>query len=549
MFSRREWIAGTAFAAAAAGQTKASSSTLAERFDANVAHLIDAQNLDTGARHRGGLVDSTGLYMPGSIAGLIEQFSAAYVWPQSKYRGNPLMVERLTLATQYLERVMTKDGNINLLSTNFNSPPDTGFLMHGLCTAAFIARKYKAKEIEDALHPVLERAGDALIKGGIHTPNHRWVVSAAMAQLNVLYPDPRLIKRIDQWLAEGIDIGPDGQFSERSTTVYSGVSDRAFTVMAAKLGRPELLDPVRRNLNSLLYLLHPGGEVATDVSHRQDRNVRGTADRYWLPIRYLAVHDNNGVFESLGRQYASNGVSVPEMLEYGELVTAAVEPKPLPEDYRRTFPALGIARVRRGPTSATLVLGGSDRFFSLRRGAVVVNAVRFATAFFGKGQFVPTLAVERDGGWYFEQNLEGPYYQPLEHPTAPIIAHEDFEASKKIRRQSEVGHLRQSAFLKETPKGFELRIAASGTDEVPLSVEISFAPEGRLEGCTALHDVWLLEKDWATMRAGDSSIRFGPGHAEHRYVQLRGALPKLDGTSVYLTGSTPFDHTITFEFS
>ena len=549
MTNRRQWLAGTlAGAAAAAAQTSRSKLTLTENLDRSVARLLEGQVLDKDSRYRGGLADSTGLYMPASGGGIIEQLAAAFVWPESKYRGQGLLLERIELAVQFVTRSLTKDGNISLLSTNFNSPPDTGFMMHNLCTAAILARTHGAPAIEALLRPLLLRAGEGLAKGGIHTPNHRWVVCSALAQLNELYPDTRYLKRIGQWLEEGIDIDADGQFSERSTSVYSAVCDRAFTVMAAKLKRPELLEPVRRNLDSLLYLLHPDGEVVTEISRRQDRNQRATADRYWFPIRYLAVHDNNRMYESMARQYASNGASASALLEYPEL-TREVPPKALPDNYRRDFPALGISRIRRGPTSATLVLGGTDRFFSFRRGGVVVNAVRFASAFFGKGQFDPTLAEERDGGWYFEQNLEGPYWQPLEHPGAAIVAHEDFTASKKNRKQSEVARLRQAAWVKETAKGFTVRISSTGTHDVPMAIEISFAPGGKLEGCVAHSDAWILPRDFGTMRVGESAVRFGPGRGEHQYIQVRGALPRLEGTSVYLTGSTPFDHTITFEWA
>ena len=98
-------------------------------------------------------------------------------------------------------------------------------------------------------------------------------------------------------------------------------------------------------------------------------------------------------------------------------------------------------------------------------------------------------------------------------------------------------------------EGFAVRVVSSGTDDVPLAIEISFVPGGKLEGCTAHNDAWIFEKDWGTMRVGGSTVRFGPGRGEHRYIQVRGALPRLEGTSVYLTSSTPFDHTIKFEWT
>jgi hypothetical protein len=84
-----------------------------------------------------------------------------------------------------------------------------------------------------------------------------------------------------------------------------------------------------------------------------------------------------------------------------------------------------------------------------------------------------------------------------------------------------------------------------GTDHVPLAVEIAFREDATVAGATALKEkTWLLESGYATLANGSHRLRIGPGAAPHRYIEVRGAQPRLPANAVFLTGVTPFDHTL-----
>ncbi len=547
---RHALLAATAGAATlrAAGSAPRIEQAIVDRNDAAVRNFLANQITDPRSRWAGGVPDDYGLHNAGSAGGLIEVLSASFVTPQSKFHADPVLMERIRLAAAFLERSQSPEGNIDLLSTNFNSPPDTGFVVHNVATAAAIGRMYGAEEVARVLRPFLVKAGGGMATGGIHTPNHRWVVSSALAQINELFPNPAYVRRIDQWLAEGIDIDEDGQYIERSTVTYNTVADRAFVVMAAKLKRPALLDPVRRNLHAMLYLLHPDGEVVTEVSRRQDQFVRGTMGGYWFSLNYMAVRDKDGELASLARRIAPEYARLSALLEYPELAGTLPDGAPLPEDYERTFPVIGLARIRRGRRDATMVLKDSSRFFSLRNGSAVINAVRFATSFFGKGQFVPSSSARDGAAYVFRQSLEAPYYQPV----AQRVTYQNWAAVRDRRAQSQICRLEQSAAVTEQRNGFHVRVRSHGTDGVPVAVEISFREGGTLEGCRPApraEGAFLLTGDFGVYRSGGDTIRFGPGAAPHGNTQLRGAEPKLPGQSVYITGYTPFDQTIQFEWA
>jgi hypothetical protein len=181
----------------------------------------------------------------------------------------------------------------------------------------------------------------------------------------------------------------------------------------------------------------------------------------------------------------------------------------------------------------------------------VINAVRFASAFFGKAQFVPDSAEKRDGAYHFTQSLDAGYYQPFDTPRKVDWGVDKWYEVREGRERTEVCNLRYDAEVRETANGFTAHIRATGTDYIPLAIEINLREGGVLTGCIpapGVDDGYIVPEGHAVYRMGADAIRFGPGLHQTDYTQVRGAQPKLPGPSVYLTAYTPFDHTLTFEW-
>jgi hypothetical protein len=296
----------------------------------------------------------------------------------------------------------------------------------------------------------------------------------------------------------------------------------------------------------MLYLLHPGYEVVTEISRRQDLNARGDMGPYWFALAWLARTDKNGQLATLANHFAPKRASLSLLMEYPELSGGGPSPRPVPDDYSRLYRHNRIVHVRRGPMSAVVLGGNRNRVFTFRNGDAVINAVRFASAFFGKGQFASPQIEEAGNGWRLTQSLEGPYYQPLDPPRK--VNADEWEDTRSGRRRTEISTLTQSVTITPSEKGFRVRVQSKGQADVPLSLEINFREGGRFEGAVEpvpkIADAFILESGSAVYRVGQYGIRFGPGTSGHLWTQIRGADAKLPGPGVYLTGFTPFDHTI-----
>jgi len=511
--------------------------------------------------------------------------AASYCCKNSKYYQSEFIIPKLEIIIQGLQKYQTEDGTVNI--GNLESPPDTAFLLEPLCAATHLLIKTNSVAASNAIAGIksfILKAGDALVTGGVHTPNHRWVVCAALARINVLYPNKIYMDRIEDWLGEGIFMDSDGHYPERSR-IYSSVENNSLLTMGRLLNKPALFDYAKRNLSSSYYYMEPDGSLVTTDSRRQDQFMAKTIVSYYLHYRFLAIKNNDRNFAGIcklieqmkGFEEEIMNRSLFYFLDNEMLQQQLPTATELVIDYEKFFATSQLLRIRRDKTTTTL-FGGADwpiiiasgrsnspNFFSYRKGDAILKYLRLSSSFFAMGYFY-SQGIKKDGNKYIlHKKLAIPYYQPL--PKNKRNAKGDYKLSPSIddrfwnkmdfenRPVSNVKTLDTTITFMGNKGTNELNFEVKGLAGIAVTIELCFGEGGKLSGVTlAKDDNSFLENGMGIYEFGEDSIQFGPGAVAQktitnlegeRYSTHFGSL-RTKGMYVYITGVTPFKHQLIF---
>ena len=168
---------------------------LVGELDQQVEGVLTRQVLDTESLYCGGFMDGDRLVGSQSISA-VASLGYAYLLAESRHYRSEELLQQILRAAEFARRQRNPSGCFDLLTTNFDSAPDTGFVVQAIAPVVFAARQQAADdegaaEIADALGELIQTGAPGMVAGGFHTPNHRWVLVAALAQAQALYPEVR----------------------------------------------------------------------------------------------------------------------------------------------------------------------------------------------------------------------------------------------------------------------------------------------------------------------------------------------------------------------
>ena len=503
--------------------------------------------------------------------------------------------ETKAAASGWLSELEELQAETGLFSSgdNLASPPDSAFTITDVALVEALLRAGEPwfPELAERLEALLRRALPALTSGGIHTPNHRWEISGALARGGSLLGDDAAIDRAREWLTEGVDVDADGIYSERSPNYSAHVSNPSLLTLADVLDRADLLEIVHLNLHAQLDLTSPQGDLETTYSRRQDQKSGPFPLGPYLPqfARFAPACERCAA--AVPRVARAPHRDAVETLTQALLVPAvagaieAVDGEALGgEDVaftegsgQRWFSGIRLLR-RWNRSDWASVYGGSDvpaagrvasglacnpTFLRFALGGVEISSVRLSRDFFGLGPFRASRAQFDDASSTVVRNggLAAGYSQPLPVDLRRADGAYELEFEGRFaaamtfsQREVDLLHLNTEVSVEVNDEVVSLAVTTAGP-VASHALELALPADAVVSGAVDLGEGrFHLEVGDAVVTSGGRSLRIGPGavagaclpaeyHPGEAYTFL-GGTDAVGGKRLYLTWASPGTTTV-----
>ena len=458
-----------------------------------------------------------------------------------------------------MDSTQHENGLFDYITCNFFSAPDTAFCIGIILPMyKYLVKQEKLTDGEELLKKrmgkIIHAGGRGLLLGGFHTPNHRWAIAGLLAQCGKLFGEEDLTHAAFDYLKEGIDCNEDGEYSEKSAGNYNGVNNQAMLFLAEALEDDSYEQHVIRNLKMMLTYWEPDDSIFTANSTRFDKDRLVYPDGYYFFYLYLGFKYDIPEFIAMAN-YAFQVVFEKDLLApdllgrfmlHPELIDYEADACHTPTEYKAFYADSGIARVRRGRYSYT-VMKDKSNFLYVHNGAMKL-AVKIGGSFCEHRAFKAETMWEENGQFHLHQTMRGWYYLPFRSKPATS----DWWKMDNASRPKKWGpDMDIDVVIRDTEDGIDVDIRTSGVKGAPWRIELAFSGIDRIENShmvMPIHgdEVLVLKDDDFTVANAEGSMTVGPCFGMHHFTEGKeDSEAKTPGAAtVYLTDYTEFHHVI-----
>ncbi len=538
--------------------------------DKRVRKTIRIQNMDENSCFYGGVPEDNGIFQAKSTIYKITALVTAYLNKDSEYCGNRKVYDRIDVALSYVEKCQHESGLFDYVTCNFISAPDTAFCIKKLIPTLLLLRKVlkgecmehvgaeidgKVKSISERIENIVHAGARGLLQGGFHTPNHRWAIASVLAYSGMIFIESELTKGAFRYLNEGIDCNEDGEFSEKSAGNYNRINNDAMIMLTEAFGNEEYEAYALKNLRMMLTYFEPDDSVFTANSTRFDKDRLIFPKDYYLEYLKMGIKYNipefldmaNRIFEIVNEKGISSPDFLTQLMLNPNLIDYEHNGSGYNTDYSVFYKRSGIARIRRGELSVT-IMNGKSNFVYIHNGSIKLE-MKVGGSFCEHRAFKSeTMIVDENGAYHLHQTMHGWYYLPFEEKPETS---DWWEMDNTKRPQKKGPDMDIDVTVTEVPGGADINIRTSGVEGAPWRIELAFSGIDRISNeymNLAVHgdEVLVLKSGMFTASNKEASLIVGPAFGEHHFTEGKeDSEAKTPGAAtVYFTDYTAFNHTI-----
>ena len=461
---------------------------------------------------------------------------------------------------RFAESCQHENGLFDLISCNFDSAPDTAFILKRIFPYLFYLERNRETQEEEEIYRLLRGMAEKGVKGicggGFHTPNHRWAIASQLMQYGEYFGDDSLKEAAERYLLEGIDCSEDGEYSEKSSGNYNRINNDAMITIGNVTGNKGYYEYAVRNLRMMLTYIEPDGSIFTANSTRWDNGMVVFPKNYYSEYLEMGIVMDIPEFLDMANfifQMAEDkGILSPDQLivymNHSEWIDVEHEGVWKQGNFKCLYESSGIARVRKGNYLYTLMAEKPGFLHFTGKGVSV--EVKIAGGFFEHRAFQPdTLKALPDGnGYLLTQVMHGWYYLPFREKQKTS---DWWEMDNKSREKLDGPDLNFEVKVLEIEDGIELQMKVTGVQGAPFRVEFAVSGADYVQGKEYQMKAWnggsmILRSGDGFFGNGEESLRIGPGFAVHRFTAgMAGSQTEIGNRfMVYCTDLTEFERSV-----
>lgn len=519
--------------------------------------FIKNQILDSTSLNYGGVFEDDQIVQAKSTIYALTTALSLYYTKDSIYFQDAKLFERIILALNYVKSQQREDGTFDYINCNFYAAPDTAFCIRMLLPSYKLLLNYsddKSIKLKNDMYEIIKKAGYGIVKGGFHTPNHRWAIASVLMACYNITGEEQFKSTAQEYLLEGIDCNEYGEYAERSAGGYNGVNNDAMILLYEETGDKRYLEYVSKNLNMMFTYFEPDGSIFTNNSTRQDRGKKVYPTNYYFQYLYMAYKTNNLDFAAAANKIMEDvtdlALMAPDNLSLlminPELIEYETSESRYPDSYKKYYKESGIIRVRNKDISYS-ILENCGKFLFFQAGALSMH-MRIGVTYFDQREFKVQKIEETEKGYLLNYSAQGWYYKPFKEKPETT----DWWKMDNSKREKIYGpNLDIAVDLEEINDGIKVNIKTDGCDRVPLKIEMCFD-----EGSTVKSDGFICDGTAGgaitalsgniKVTKGLDTIEVGPAFGKHNLVNgyAGGEARSRNHFTIYFTDYTNFEHTI-----